>query len=139
MKQHGRKSKDAEVVDIGVAKRPRPPAELTKTEALLWDEIVASRNPEYFDVAAIPLLKEFCRIQTQLDLLGTAISEFEPDWLKKADGLKRLKDLSGLQDRAQARMGLLATKMRLTQQSRYVKDSTKPRPNSNSGPKPWEM
>lgn len=138
MKQRGRKPKDAHVVDIGIAKRPKPPAELTQSEAALWDEIVASRPPEYFDVAAIPLLREFCRIQTQLNFLAESIGEFEPDWLKDKAGLSRYKDLCSMQDKAQSRSMLLATKMRLTQQARYVPDAKASKPTTGQGPKPWE-
>lgn len=139
MKQRGRKSAaSAEVISIDLATRPRAPEELIVSEASLWNEIVASRPADFFDAASIPLLVEYCRVKTQLDQVAISLNEFEDEWLKKADGLRRYKELAMLQDKAQSRLVILATKMRLAQQSRFVPNHSKNRPNPSGGPKPWE-
>lgn len=118
--------------------RPKAPGDLTASEKTLFNEIVAARPAEYFDSATIPMLTEYCRIPSELDLVAGAIRRFKAEWIKKDDGLKRLKELTGMRDKSQKRMVLLATKMRLAQQSRYVPDSGKARPKPGSGPNPWE-
>ena len=140
MKQRGRQSAaQGEVVDIQVAQRPKAPGDLSKPEAALFNEIVAARPADYFDAATIPLLAEYCRIPSELGLISGAIGKFKDTWLNTDDGLKRFKELAGMRDKAQKRMALLATKMRLAQQSRYMPDNRKARPaSSGGGPKPWE-
>ena len=140
MKQRGRKSTEQQnVVDISVAARPRAPTELTKTEKALFNQIVADRPAEYFDAATIPLLVEYCRIPTELSVIADAMSTFQAKWLNKDDGVKRLKDLTGMRDKSQKRMALLATKMRLAQQSRYNNREKSMRPTGGGGgAKPWE-
>lgn len=140
MKQRGRKSaKSAEVVSIQQAKRPRPPADLTKTESELWVRIVGERAPDYFDSASQVLLAEYCRVKSQCDQLAVPIAKFKATWFAKDEGVARYKKLVHMQDTAQKRLLALATKMRLAQQSRYVPDHTKTRGESKAGPKPWEV
>ena len=140
MKQRGRRSAAKnEVVDLEIAQRPKAPEDLEKAEAALFNEIVAARPADYFDAATIPLLSEYCRIPTELRLISGAISQYKDTWLNTDDGLKRFKDLTNMRDKAQKRMALLAVKMRLAQQSRFMPDSRKARPKaSGGGPKPWE-
>ena len=127
------------VVDLALIQFPKAPEDLTKPEKVLFGEIVAARPADYFDAATIPMLAEYCRIPSELSLYAGAISKYKVSWLNADDGLKRLKELTGMRDKAQKRMALLATKMRLAQQSRYIAHSGKSKPKSNgAGPKPWE-
>ena len=139
MKQRGRKSAEShKVVNLALAARPRPPEELIESERNLWNEIVAARLPEFFECASLPLLAEFCRTRTEVDFIAKAFVDFKAEWLKNADGLERYNKLVGIRTKAQSRLMQLATKMRLTQQSRYVPHAKSQRPNAKTGPKPWE-
>lgn len=144
MKQRGRKSTAAndvsdKVVELSTVVRPKPPSDLSKSEKSLFNKIVGDRDADFFDVATIPLLVEYCRIPTELDLIAGAISRYKGDWLNTDDGLKRFKELTGMRDKAQKRIAILATKMRLAQQSRYEPKVKGVRPKSEGGgPKPWE-
>jgi len=119
--------------------RPAPPDELTDKEKGLWLEIVGSRDPEFFDEATLPLLVEMCRAKSKVDVMADEINRFDPQWLRTDEGVKRYKELSSIQDKAQANMLSLARSMRLTPQARYMPDKKINRP---TGPgkvaKPWE-
>lgn len=105
----------------------------------MFNRIVATRPAEFFDVATIPLLTEYCRIPIEVEIVTKAIEAFQAEWLNDDNGLKRFKELTQIRDKAQKRMILLATKMRLSQQSRFPSDSRKNRPAPEGGaPKPWE-
>ena len=139
MKQRGQKSAEShKVVDLALVARPRAPEDLIESEQTLWNEIVAARPADFFECASIPLLVEFCRTKTELDFTAKAFESFEEEWLKAADGLERYEKLVNMRSRAQSRLMQLATKMRLTQQSRYVPHAKSQRPNTKTGPKPWE-
>ena len=139
MKQRGQKSAEAhKVVDLALVARPRPSEDLIESEKNLWNEIVAARPPDFFECASLPLLAEFCRTRTELDFTAKAIVDFDDTWLKDHDGLERYEKLTNMRSKAQSRLMQLATKMRLTQQSRYVPHAKSQRPNAKTGPKPWE-
>ena len=140
MKQRGQKSAAADsVVSLDIQTRPRPPECLNGDEKALWNDIVASRAPDFFDTVGQKLLTELCRVQSQVDQLAAPIAEFRPEWLNSEAGIKRYKDLSVMREKAQARLIQLATKMRLTQQSRYIPHGAKARGKKETGPKPWEV
>lgn len=125
-------------MDIHEAVRPKAPSDLSKTEAALFNEVVAARPGDYFDAATIPMLAEYCRIPSELALIADAVSKFKASWLNTDEGFKRFKELVGMRDKAQKRMAMLATKMRLAQQSRYENRVKAMKPSASSGPRPWE-
>lgn len=140
MKQRGQKPAAADnVVDIAVASRPRPPDDLTEGEKLFWNDVVAGRPADFFEFASLPLLAEYCRTKTEVDFIAESIREFKHEWMNTEDGLKRYEKLSVMRTKAQTRLMALATKMRLTQQSRYVPHSKNNRTPTRNGPKPWEV
>lgn len=140
MRQKGRKSAaQLSVVANNLDLRPAPPEDLFPHEAEMWTEIVTSRAHDFFDVATQPLLKEYVRLQTQVDMMAEEIDSFEAPWLKTEDGVKRFRNLATIRDQAQGRMIALARTMRLTQQARYVPDKANNRPRGGKEqPKPWE-
>ena len=139
MKQRGRKSQAAlSVVKEATVQRPEPPAALLPPEKELWNAITGSRAPDFFDQATIPLLTEYCRLKTQVEMLAEQLNAFEPEWLEDDDGLRRYKTITDVRDKAEGRMIALARSMRLTQQARYVPDKAKNRPTGGKARKPWE-
>lgn len=136
MKQRGQKSaaaKSTNIVDITVANRPRAPEKLPESAKALFNSIVSERDPSYFDATGVSLLGEYCTLQDQLDLLAVQIRRA----LNGEETVSDFKTLTASQDKSQGRMKAIATALRLTQQARYVPDSTKNRPVA-TGPKPWE-
>lgn len=136
MNQRGRKS-NAQLSVVSNESKPYPdmPEDLLEDELELWVSIVHSRKPDFFDAATLPLLSEYCRLQSQVKEMAEQIENFEPEWLLSDDGVKRYKNLASIRDQAQGRMIALARSMRLTQQARYVPDKAGARPNGQSGKK----
>ena len=133
MKQRGRKSAaKLSIVPAKVDERPTAPESLLPEEREFWTAIVNARPVDFFDDASIPLLKEYCRLTSQVELMTEAIEDFEPEWLLTEDGVKRYKMLAGIRDQGQGRMIALARSMRLTQQARYVPDASKARPGTKA-------
>ena len=134
MKQKGRKSTaKLSIISGETLPRPAAPDDLLPDERLLWDAITSTRMPDFFDVATLPLLSEYCRLKTRVDLLAEQLEDFDSQWLATEDGVKRYKSLAGCCDQAQGRMISLARTMRLTQQSRYVPDKQAAKPIASTG------
>lgn len=131
----------AENVVIGnFGRRPDPEDGLTEEEAEIWIETVASEPSDFFNTAALRgLLKDYCRHRAASEKISEVINVFKTDWLKNAEGAGRYKDLLKMRD-AEARAAAdKATKLRLTNQSRYTPQaaSTASR-HASKGLKPWE-
>ncbi len=120
MKQQGRKSvAQLAVVKPDTKSRPAPPKELNDDEMVLWNRVTASKSVDFFDDGVVPLLTEYCRLKTQVDLVSKEINVYDPAWLETDKGVARYKNLTTIRDQAQGRMLALARAMRLTNQSRY--------------------
>lgn len=133
MKQRGKKSAaKLSVVQVTAEVRPPAPDDLLPEEREMWDRITATRAPDFFDEATLPLLTEYCRLQSQVDTMAEQIENFDPEWLLTDDGVKRYKNLTSIRDQAQGRMIALARSMRLTQQARYVPDNARNRPKKSA-------
>lgn len=116
----GRKSAAAlSVVVANIDGRPRCPDDLTGDEAEVWDRTVANEAADTFKTAALQqLLKDYCRhvvtserLSVQVERATSAGSNIDIDELTK---LIRIRDC---ETKASADK---ATKLRLTNQSRYT-------------------
>lgn len=125
----GRKSAAAlSIVAGAIDGRPKAPDDLTEFQAEVWDRTVANEAADVFRTAALQqLLKEYCRhvetahriagmIQTVEKSIGEGIV-FDGDDLDDYDKLLRCRD------RETKALGDKATKLRLTNQSRYTPQS----------------
>ncbi len=128
------------VVAGGIDQRPNPPADLTQFQQELWRRVVAGEPSTFFKTAALQvLLGEFCRHTEAAHRLARAIDGFEADWLLTDLGLARYGELLKLRDRETKAAGDKATKLRLTNQSRYTPQaaSTATR-KTGEEKKPWQ-
>lgn len=142
MEQRGRKSAAALSATVThlPGRWPEPPDCLTQTQADAWRAIVATKPHDWFGPDTYPLLVEYVRAVEAADVVGKALDEFDPEWLKDPDGLKRYDTLSKLQNAKAASLARLATKMRLSQQSRYEKGVAAVAARSvGKSRKPWEQ
>lgn len=118
MKQRGRKSTALTVASAGanMTHRPAPPASCTQLQRSYWLEITNRLPAEWFTDDNKHLLAQYCRTLSTLDVLNALIDEQEA-----AKEIKMGQYLELVRQRdAMARLQLTqATKMRLTQQSRY--------------------
>jgi hypothetical protein len=144
MGQRGRKSSAAAEVSVvsgNFGKRPEPPVDLSETESAIWRETVASEAADFFGTAALRgMLADYCRHRSSADKVSEVINVFQAEWLKNAEGAKRYHGLLKMRDLETRAAADKATKLRLTNQSRYTPQaaSTASR-NAAKGVKPWEM
>ena len=123
---------------IEIHRRPEPPEHLGDNAAEIWRSITNSLPADWFTPGTLPLLEALCGLTVSqrytlrsLQVLERGGDDFDQDeW----EGLlKQLGEVSG-------RIATLATRMRLTPQSRYG-----PRAAATAGrlppdgPKPWEF
>jgi hypothetical protein len=140
--QRGRKSAaSVGVVTGGFGQRPIPPEDINERQSEIWRETVASEPPDFFNTAALrALLVDYCRHKDAANSVSVVIDTFQPDWLKSAEGAKRYHGLLKMRDMETRAASQIATKLRLTNQSRYTPQaaSTASR-GAAKGLKPWEV
>ncbi len=133
----GRKSSAALSIVSSIDGRPRAPEGLTEFQANVWDRTVANEAADTFKTAALQqLLTEYCRHVEMADWLETQIQagregKCELDEIVK---LVRTRDCEtkALADKA--------TKLRLTNQSRYTPGAAATAAKKGGGElKPWQM
>jgi hypothetical protein len=122
------------VITNMVNPRQAPPAFLSADERRLWVEIVETKPAEWFGPDSAPILVEFVRAVDTCNLLANQVREAlesgEPDWIERF-----LK----LRDKESRRAADLATKLRLTQQSRYTPQAAATaNKRTMNATKPWE-
>ena len=110
-----------------------PPGDLTEAEAALWRAVVESKPREWFGEDSLPLLKEYVRAATMCDRLDGRIKLLEVD-----GSVADVRLVLDMRDKESRRTASLATKLRLTQQSRYTPLSANTANNRASGRRPWQ-
>lgn len=142
MATRGRKSTAAlsVVVEGKFGQRPDSPVDLTDEQAAIWRETVASEAADFFGTAALrSMLADYCRHRASAAVVSEIIDTFKPEWLKASEGAKRYYGLLKMRESETRAAASLATKLRLTNQSRYTPQAaaTAGR-NAAKGFKPWE-
>ena len=121
------------VVPVVAMTRMAPPRGLSDDESRLWREVVDSKPVEWFQPDSAPLLTEYVRavvmsgqldIQVKAALVGSETGE--------------LKALLDMRDKESKRVVSIATKLRLTQQSRYTPQAAATANKKAAGGRPWE-
>lgn len=112
------------------------PTELSESERALWAEITESKPSDWFGADSAPLLKEYVRAVVLCDVLDEKV--------KRAMGAETetpvgdIKLLLDMRDKEAKRATSLATKLRLTQQSRYTPQAANTANSRASGKRPWQ-
>jgi hypothetical protein len=140
MQQRGRKSAAAlSVVVSNIDGRPHAPDDLSPDQQVIWDKTVANEASDTFRTAALQqLLKEYCRhvdtayrLTKQVDL---ATAEGSNHSLQDVDCMLRMRD------RETKALADKATKLRLTNQSRYTPGAAGTAAKKASAEKkPWQI
>jgi hypothetical protein len=138
MKRRGRSVIDhtAAVVIAGTfGVRAEPPAELTVRQQEIWREIVASEPIEFFATATLRnMLADLCRHREVIEILSAAIDKWNAEQLLADEGVTLR--MRALEIRSATS---LATKLRLTNQSRYLtRTAAAAATNEVKGSKPWD-
>lgn len=142
MTQRGRKTADQVVAERRLSlvpgRKAEPPAELSEFQAEVWRQVVGSKPAEWFGGDTERLLIAYCRHASTAAILDQQVDAFNPEWMADEAGLRRYKTLTEMRERETRAMVSLATKMRLTQQSRY-KSETAERMNAREKEvHPWQ-
>ena len=111
-----------------------PPEGLTEEQAQVWRTVVESRSADFFSEDAAPLLEEYCRVVVMCRLLAAqveaAVAGGDP---------AELKAVLGMRDKESRRMTSIATKLRLTNQSRYTPQAAATAAKKGGGGKVWQF
>lgn len=142
----------AESVLIPGAREP-PPLDLEPDEKVIWEGIVMRLPADWFTTESRPILKAYCRhanyadqFSQQIRATRAAIVAIEQSATRGKTGLKKLPKLREMLHSLHKMHGyetdhaiMCATKLRLTNQSRYVPDkaASKARSAPSSAPPPW--
>jgi hypothetical protein len=141
MGTRGRTSGAALSVVAGTAidGRPRAPSDLTEFQTDIWDRIVGSEAGDFFRTAASQqLLKEYCRHVESAHRVSSMIGLLEKP--NAAVDLDEYEKLLRMRDRETKALADKATKLRLTNQSRYTPQAAgTAAKNAASERKPWQM
>jgi hypothetical protein len=120
-----------EVGTVEPIHRPQPPAGLTDEEMRVWSVVVDAEAADWFRPSQLPLLAQYCRHVVRSNRIAHLIKVAEAaDEFDLAEYAGLLK----MQERESRAIAMLATKMRLSQQSTYDKSKRKP----VLGKRPWE-
>ncbi len=136
MDQPGRPSAASlSVVPSGLPQRPEPPECLTAPQGSTWRAIVATKAPDWFKADTQPLLVAYCKAVDLHMRVSALLDSMDP--LADAREFRGLIEVAAKQA---AIMSSMATKMRLTPQSRYTPQaaSTSDRKTASEQRKPWE-
>ena len=136
MGQRGPKSHSALSVvasaAIGAIKRPDPPSHLTDEQAGVWVSVVDNLPADWFPVDVHGTLEQYCRHVIASRKVAQLINQFEGDSSFEIEEYDRLLKMQEREGRA---LSSLATRLRLTPQSRY---QARKDPGRGKVKKPWE-
>jgi hypothetical protein len=141
--QRGRKSLAALAVKPIAGpndRHPEPPARLNVDEAGIWREICASMPVGWFPVECQGVLEALVTETAARRRFDESVRNFPSDQMRTADGLHALRQLRRMQAEAGKAIAYLATKLRLTPQSRY--NATRANTLTQNGQaviEPWQI
>lgn len=121
-------------------KRPDPPPELPVRQREIWVETVAAEPVDFFTSGAVlAMLVDYCAHREVAEKLTAMIDNFEAEWMNNREGLARYHTLLRMRELETRGAAHLATKLRLTNQSRYRPEKPDRLPGQGkNGPMPWE-
>lgn len=134
-----RKSSAALSVVVGsIDGRPRAPSDLTDFQREVWERTVANEANTFFNTAALQqLLKEYCRHVESAHRLAEMIRTCEQPG--SSVSLEDYDRLLKMRDRETKAIGDKATKLRLTNQSRYTPQAAATASKKATDLKPWQV
>jgi hypothetical protein len=124
MKTRGRNSAASQIIAGGFAERPEPPQSLSSRQKTIWREVVASEDPNFFNSGVLRgLLADYCRSRATAEGITEVIEASADVWMQDSESVGNHERLLRMRDRELKAMVTVATKLRLTNQSRYVPHS----------------
>ncbi len=98
--------------------RPEPPEDLEPAEIKIWRDLVARMPADWFPIETLPLLEQYCKLVAGIKFIDKIIRNIEKSSNPDMDKWQKVSNIRRLDTQM---IGILATKMRLTQQSSYNK------------------
>jgi phage terminase small subunit len=135
MQGPGRQSVTAlSVAPVAPWARIEPPPHLTESQRKLWADVVATKPAEWFKADSAPVLETYCQAVDNYRRTQQALDE------TPALDLAQYRTLSDLSSKQAALVASLATKLRLTPQSRYTPDkaAVHDRKSATDTRRPWD-
>lgn len=119
--------------------QPSPvPADFSDAEATLWTEIIESKPADWFGPDCLPVLREYVRAAVLCDGLSGKIRRAIEGGEGEDATVGLVKTLLDMRDKESRRAVSLATKLRLTPQSRYGPRTAERADKRAGGKRPWQ-
>jgi hypothetical protein len=127
------------VVVSNIDGRPRAPDDLTPEQQDIWDRTVANEGSDTFKTAALQqLLKEYCRHVDTASRLSKQVDRATAEGSNMT--MQEVEVLLRCRDRETKALADKATKLRLTNQSRYTPGAAgTAAKKSSEAMKPWQV
>jgi hypothetical protein len=118
--------------------RLSPPESLTVRQKELWEGIILSKPASWFDHSNSALLVGYVKSIASHETLALRSDVIEATLDQRDADLKTLNRLHAMIDRQARLIQTFATKLRLTQQSRYTAAKAAVAAGRASGSRPWD-
>lgn len=135
-----RKSAEAlSVITHLPGQRTEPPANFPAPASEVWRAVVASKPHDWFTADSIYLLEAYCHAVVSHRLISLGVAEFNAQKMADPVGVALYDQLTRMQERQARVMTSIATKLRLTQQSRYTPQAAATAAKKvGGGARPWD-
>jgi hypothetical protein len=121
--------------------RPPAPDNLTEEQRAEWEAITRRLPGDFFPRECHPLLVAYVQHVSTLRLLSAEVDKFKVEWLSEGVGLTSYDKLLAMRERESRALSSLATRLRLSPQSRYhqrTAANAAAKPGFVRGRAPWE-
>lgn len=136
-----RKSADAlSVITHLPGQRTEPPPGFPADATEVWRSVVASKPHDWFGADSVYLLEAYCHAVVSHRLISIGVAAFDQSKMASPDGINLYDQLTRMQERQARVMAAIATKLRLTQQSRYTPQAaaTAAKKVGGGSTRPWD-
>lgn len=138
MKKGGRQSvAELSVVTPRISRAPEPPEWLSEAESEVWRGVTATKPWDWFTEDNMPLLEDYARHVVLSRKVGKELQNLSSVSLADKDDLERSDRLMRMSEREAKICMSLATKLRLTQQSRYTTKAAGTADKGHERRTPW--
>lgn len=123
-----------------VDRRPDPPGDLSETQARVWRETVATEPADFFRTSALrEMLKNYCRHTATVVELDVQIRSLPTKATLHPEFGRVVERLLKMRERETKAAADKATKLRLTNQSRYTPQAAATAARKSGASRPWEF
>ena len=135
-----RKSAEAlSVITHLPGQRTEPPPGFPINATAVWRSVVASKPHDWFTADSVYLLEAYCHAVVSHRLISIGVAAFDTAKMTTPEGIATYDQLTRMQERQARVMTSIATKLRLTQQSRYTPQAAATAAKKvGGGSRPWD-